>query len=486
MVTRTYYEDYFRPFSLYFFDAPGERLVPGPRAPRRRRPAAHRPGHRASPAGPAAPRARSAPTCRARDAAAVGHGRRRGRGRRGVLDVADQAVRPRSATVWPPRSCGRCGPSRPARGAHLRRHARSSRPGASACTRSTPGEASGRRPANDHTYALVDDKLVEIDGATVRPGRRGVGTRRGAVPWRRRWATTPWPPFLPDATGADHRPGRAQDPLDVDGSRFVAPRGTSTTASGSSTGRPARPGCGSSRTDASAPSPPGPARADRAVVRPVARRRPLRLVGHATGWPGALRRAGATRPGRSVDVARRPTRLSIGVGRPALRRLGLHHRLGFLGASDAGVQLYDVALDGTDLLGGDTGGGPLLPDVDASCWPAAPDEDSARWVLDARRRLWFRPPAARGVLIDDRASPACHRRLSATAASTSRRPVRRGTTPCAQLGRMDLATAAVDLLLGAACPGCGHPSRTVCPTCSAASRRARGGAHPAAARRGVR
>jgi ComF family protein len=33
---------------------------------------------------------------------------------------------------------------------------------------------------------------------------------------------------------------------------------------------------------------------------------------------------------------------------------------------------------------------------------------------------------------------------------------------------MDLATAAVDLLLGAACPGCGRPSRALCATCSAA------------------
>ena len=37
-----------------------------------------------------------------------------------------------------------------------------------------------------------------------------------------------------------------------------------------------------------------------------------------------------------------------------------------------------------------------------------------------------------------------------------------------QLGRMDLATAAVDLLLGAACPGCDRPSRALCATCSAA------------------
>ena len=33
---------------------------------------------------------------------------------------------------------------------------------------------------------------------------------------------------------------------------------------------------------------------------------------------------------------------------------------------------------------------------------------------------------------------------------------------------MDLATAAVDLLLGAACPGCGRPSRALCAACSAA------------------
>ena len=33
---------------------------------------------------------------------------------------------------------------------------------------------------------------------------------------------------------------------------------------------------------------------------------------------------------------------------------------------------------------------------------------------------------------------------------------------------MDFATAAADLLLGAACPGCGQPSRALCPACAAA------------------
>lgn len=32
---------------------------------------------------------------------------------------------------------------------------------------------------------------------------------------------------------------------------------------------------------------------------------------------------------------------------------------------------------------------------------------------------------------------------------------------------MDFATAAADLLLGAACPGCGRPSRALCPGCAA-------------------
>ena len=33
---------------------------------------------------------------------------------------------------------------------------------------------------------------------------------------------------------------------------------------------------------------------------------------------------------------------------------------------------------------------------------------------------------------------------------------------------MDLATAAADLFLGAACPGCGRPSRALCATCTVA------------------
>ena len=32
---------------------------------------------------------------------------------------------------------------------------------------------------------------------------------------------------------------------------------------------------------------------------------------------------------------------------------------------------------------------------------------------------------------------------------------------------MDLSTAAADLILGAACPGCGRPSRALCPGCAA-------------------
>jgi len=97
-----------------------------------------------------------------------------------------------------------------------------------------------------------------------------------------------------------------------------------------------------------------------------------------------------------------PRRLSIGVGDPHSVDWVTTTRLGFLGASDAGVQLYDVALDGTGVMGGDTGGGPLLPDVDATVLTGRTGENAARWVLDARRRLWYLPPDGTWRLIDDR------------------------------------------------------------------------------------
>jgi hypothetical protein len=97
-----------------------------------------------------------------------------------------------------------------------------------------------------------------------------------------------------------------------------------------------------------------------------------------------------------------PLRLSIGVGDPHSVDWASTTRLGFLGASDAGVQPYEVALDGTDLAGGDTGGGPLLPDVDATVLAARTDEDPARWVLDGRHRLWYLPPGGAWRLVDDR------------------------------------------------------------------------------------
>jgi hypothetical protein len=97
-----------------------------------------------------------------------------------------------------------------------------------------------------------------------------------------------------------------------------------------------------------------------------------------------------------------PRRLTIAVDDPHSIDWVTMTRVGFLGGSDAGVQLYAVAIDGTGLTGGDTGGGPLLPDVDAASRAGGTEDDPACWVVDGRHRLWYLQPEKSWRLIDDR------------------------------------------------------------------------------------
>jgi Lipoprotein LpqB beta-propeller domain/Sporulation and spore germination len=401
MVTRTYYDDYFRPFSLYFFDAPGERVVPdlvhlavGEQLPTALVTALARGPVRT----PGSLRTYMPGVGSLRPSVTVGD-----------ADVADvefsasltnlstgEQERLAAQIVWTLRSVPALvgvrifggTPILSARGDRV--HAIDSWGGF------------GPPAGNAHTYALVGDKLVEIDGTTVRPvkgawGRDAIGAVEVAVG---------------DDSVAAVLPGRDRvritdrgggSPLDVDGARFIAPRwdpdGRLWLID-----RPARATRVRIVDDDSVRNLPARGVRGMAVrsfaLSPDGAR--YALTGTEGGGPsiyvGPVHR---DRDGRLTALGN-PQRLDVGVGDPRSVGWISTTRFGFLGASDAGVQRYEVAYDGTDLTGGDTGGGPLLPDVDAESLAGRTGENAARWVLDARRRLWYLPPDGSWRLVDDR------------------------------------------------------------------------------------
>ena len=400
MVTRTYYGSYFRPFSLYFFDASGERLVPdlvhlavGEQLPTGLVTALARgPGRTPGTLRTYVPGAGSL-----RPSVTIGEG---------VADVEfstsltalSAAERDRLAAqiVWTLKSVPGL---------------RGLRIFGDTAILSSRGErvhpvdswaGFGPPAAKNHTYALVDDKLVEIDDATVQPvtgawGRDAGGAVEAAVSDHSVAAVLAGR----DQVRITDRAGR--DPLEINGRGFVAPwwdfddrLWLIDRSGGSSRVRVVEDrriraisggGLGGLTVQSFALSPDG---ARFAVT-----------AGDGGGpalYVGSVRRDKDDRVTSLGDLRR----LSIGVADPHSVDWVSTTRLGFLGASDAGVQLYDVAFDGTDALGGDTGGGPLLPDVDARVLAGRIGEDSPRWALDARRRLWHRPPDGSWRLIDDR------------------------------------------------------------------------------------
>jgi hypothetical protein len=401
MVTRTYYEDYFRPFSLYFFDAPGERLVPdlvhlavGEQLPTALVTALARgPGHTPGNFRTYVPAARTL-----RPSVTIGN--------EGVADVEFSSSLTKLSTgererlaaqiVWTLRSVPALlgvrifggTPILSARGDRV--HPVDSWGGF------------GPPAGNSHTYALVDDKVVEIDGTSVKPvtaawGRDAGGAVEAAVSDRSVAAVLRGR----DQVRITDRAG--DNPFDVDGARFIAPRWDLDHRLWL-IDRPVR----STRVRI----------VDDDSVHNLSARglRGLAVRSFAVSPDGARYALTATDgagPSIYVGSVHRdndgrltalgdPRRLATGVGEPRSVGWVSTTRLGFLGASDAGVQMYEVAFDGTDLTGGDTGGGPLLPDVDAASLAGRTGENSDRWILDARRRLWYLPPNESWRLIDDR------------------------------------------------------------------------------------
>ena len=401
MVTRTYYNDYFRPFSLYFFDAPGERLVPdlvhlavGEQLPTALVTALARgPGRTPDTFRTYVPGARTL-----RPSVTVGE-----------EDVADvefstsltklstrERERLAAQIVWTLRSVPALlgvrifggTPILSARGDRV--HPADSWGGF------------GPPAGNAHTYALVDDKLVEIDGATVRPVTGSWGRdARGAVE-----------AAVGDDAVAAVLPGRdrvritdraGESPLDVDGARFIAPRWDPDDRLWL-IDRPAGPTRVRIVDDDSVRNLSARGLRGLAVRSFAVSPDGARYALTATGGAGLSIYVGPVHrdKGGRLTALGDPRRLATGVGEPRSVGWVSTTRLGFLGASDAGVQLYEVAYDGTDVTGGDTGGGPLLPDVDAASLAGRTGDNAARWVLDGRRRLWYLPPEESWRLVDDR------------------------------------------------------------------------------------
>jgi hypothetical protein len=71
----------------------------------------------------------------------------------------------------------------------------------------------------------------------------------------------------------------------------------------------------------------------------------------------------------------------------------------YLGDSRAGRQVYTTRIDGSSTTGGVSRGGALLPDVDAEVLAIGPGETPVSYVTDARRRLWFLSPGGSWQLL---------------------------------------------------------------------------------------
>lgn len=83
-----------------------------------------------------------------------------------------------------------------------------------------------------------------------------------------------------------------------------------------------------------------------------------------------------------------PRRLDLGTRtvRSAVWSDGV--RISFLAATSAGTQVQTALIDGSSVSGGSTGGRALLPDVDARSLAIGSGADQASYVLDADGRLW--------------------------------------------------------------------------------------------------
>jgi hypothetical protein len=84
-----------------------------------------------------------------------------------------------------------------------------------------------------------------------------------------------------------------------------------------------------------------------------------------------------------------PARVSTTARHPRSAVWSSGTELAFLADSESGVQVYTAAIDGSSTRGGITTGGALLPDVDADTLVIGTGETPPRYVTDAQSRLWY-------------------------------------------------------------------------------------------------
>lgn len=382
LVTEKFYEDYFRPFDLYFFDEAGDRLVPslvhlpvgdqlatalvaslarGPSDPTAQlrtyvppldavRPSVPVDGDGVAEVDLGAPAAELSLADQGRLAAQLVHTLRQVREVGGVRVVSDgTALSPRGQTVQPVDSWARYVP----------------------------------RPEETGPFGVVGRRVVQVDDDVVRAAPTEwdvdaaatdevvVGPARVASVARTRDEVV-----LRTRAGADRTVVAAADVVETawlpDDVLLVLDR-------------------------------PGEVRV-RAVardsVRDVRLARGLAdtdLTSFALSPDGA-RYAATTADSRVVvgSVVRGDDDEVVGLGTPLsldqpVREVGSvgwtdGSQVAFLGASDLGRQVYQVLVDGSELTGGAAGGAPVLPDVGSRILVVAGER---RWAVDARNRLWY-------------------------------------------------------------------------------------------------
>lgn len=114
-------------------------------------------------------------------------------------------------------------------------------------------------------------------------------------------------------------------------------------------------------------------------------------------------RVGSVRRGTSEDTVVRllpAHRVVRSADRPSDVRWFDGTHVGFLASTTVGDQVHAAAIDGSDRSGGLTGAEPLLPDVGAAQLAIGPGAQPPVWTVDARKRLWYRPVGQSWLVAD--------------------------------------------------------------------------------------